>query len=51
MELPPHEGRSTLSPGFTLVGTTWPSLLGAPGPAAITEASGSGVEEGEEGLF
>lgn len=47
--LPPHDGSSTLSPGFTLVGTTWPSLLGAPGPAAMTEASGMGVELDDEG--
>lgn len=40
---PPHPGRRTRSPGFTDVGTTLPSLSGAPGPTAITVASGNGV--------
>lgn len=40
---PPHPGRRTRSPGFTAVGTTLPSLSGAPGPTAMTVASGSGV--------
>lgn len=40
---PPHPGSRTRSPGFTDVGTTLPSLSGAPGPTAITVASGSGV--------
>lgn len=47
--LPPHDGRRILSPGCTLTGTTLPSLSGAPGPAAITDASGSGDEALDEG--
>lgn len=43
MELPPQPGSSTRSPAFTCVGTTWPSLFGAPGPTAITVASGRGL--------
>lgn len=41
--LPPQPGKSTRSPAFTVVGTTLPSLFGAPGPTAITVASGSGL--------
>lgn len=43
IELPPHPGRRTLSPVLTVVGTTFPSLSGAPGPTAITVASGKGL--------
>jgi len=49
IELPPHDGSRTLSPGLTFIGTTLPSFPGAPGPAAITEASGSGDEAEDEG--
>lgn len=42
MEFPPHPGRRTLSPALTVVGTIFPSLSGAPGPTAITVASGKG---------
>jgi hypothetical protein len=41
--LPPHPGSSTLSPAFTVVGMIFPFLSGAPGPTAITVASGSGT--------
>ena len=44
IEFPPHPGRRTLSPALTAVGTTFPSLSGAPGPTAITVASGSGLD-------
>ena len=43
IEFPPHPGRRTLSPVLTVVGTTFPSLSGAPGPTAITVASGKGL--------
>lgn len=43
IELPPQPGRRTRSPALTLVGTTLPSLSGAPGPVAMTVASGSGL--------
>lgn len=43
IELPPQPGNSTLSPGLTCVGSILPSLLGAPGPTAITVASGRGL--------
>ena len=43
IELPPQPGRRTRSPAFTFVGTTLPSLSGAPGPVAMTVASGSGL--------
>ena len=47
--LPPQPGRSTRSPGFTAVGTTFPSLSGAPGPTAMTVASGRGLDVEDEG--
>lgn len=43
IELPPQPGRSTRSPALTDVGTILPSLSGAPGPTAITVASGRGL--------
>ena len=43
MGLPPQPGRRTRSPAFTAGATTLPSLLGAPGPTAMTVASGSGL--------
>jgi hypothetical protein len=46
---PPHPGNRTRSPAFTLVGTTFPSLFGAPGPTAMTIASGSGLLVAEDG--
>jgi len=49
IELPPHPGNSTRSPALTLVGTTLPSLFGAPGPTAITVASGNGELVEDEG--
>jgi len=49
MEFPPQPGRSTRSPALTLVGTTWPCLLGAPGPTAMTVASGNGLLVAEAG--
>jgi hypothetical protein len=49
MAFPPHPGKSTLSPALTDTGTIDPSLLGAPGPTAITVASGSGLEVADEG--
>jgi len=49
IEFPPQPGRRTLSPTFTVVGTILPSLLGAPGPTAITVASGKGLVVDEEG--
>ena len=51
MGLPPQPGRRTRSPAFTLVGTTLPSLSAAPGPTAMTVASGRGwlvVDEGRK---
>ena len=47
--LPPQPGNNTRSPALTDVGTTWPSLFGAPGPTAITVASGSGLDVAEVG--
>jgi hypothetical protein len=41
--LPPQPGRSTRSPDCTDMGTILPSLSVAPGPTAMTVASGSGV--------
>ncbi len=49
IELPPQLGKRTLSPDLTEVGTTLPSLSGAPGPVAMTLASGRGEEAAEEG--
>ena len=43
IELPPQPGKSTRSPALTFVGTTFPLLSGAPGPTAITVASGKGL--------
>jgi len=43
IEFPPHPGRRTLSPVLTVVGTIFPLLSGAPGPTAITVASGKGL--------
>ena len=47
--LPPQPGKSTLSPALTDVGIMRPSLFGAPGPTAITVASGSGLDVAEVG--
>ena len=47
--LPPHPGNRTLSPTFTDTACTTPSLLGAPGPTAMTVASGSGEAVADEG--
>jgi hypothetical protein len=47
--LPPQPGNNTLSPALTAVGKTRPSLFGAPGPTAITVASGSGLDVAEVG--
>ena len=47
--LPPQPGNNTLSPVLTDVGTTCPSLFGAPGPTAITVASGSGLDVADVG--
>ena len=49
MEFPPHPGSSTRSPAFTCVGTTLPSLFGAPGPTAMTVASGRGLDVADVG--
>ena len=49
IEFPPQLGNRTRSPIFTDTGCTTPSLSGAPGPMAITVASGSGEEVDEEG--
>ena len=46
---PPQPGNKTLSPALTAVGTIRPSLFGAPGPTAITVASGSGLDVAELG--
>jgi len=43
IEFPPHPGRRILSPALTVVGMIFPFLSGAPGPTAITVASGKGV--------
>ena len=47
--LPPQPGSKTRSPMATLTGTTWPSLLAAPGPTAMTVASGKGDAVADEG--
>jgi len=47
--LPPQPGNRTLSPALTDVGIMRPSLFGAPGPTAITVASGSGLDVAEVG--
>lgn len=49
IEFPPHPGRRTRSPALTTVGMTTPSLLGAPGPTAMTVASGRGLLVAEVG--
>src|SRR6266851_5876679 len=49
MVFPPQPGNNTRSPALTDVGTTRPSLSGAPGPTAITVASGSGLDVAEDG--
>lgn len=49
MLLPPQPGKRTLSPAWTVVATILPSLFGAPGPTAMTVASGSGEEVAEVG--
>jgi len=46
---PPQPGKSTLSPALTDGDTTFPALSRAPGPTAITVASGSGVDVDDEG--
>ena len=50
IEFPPQPGSRTRSPAFTCVGTILPSFVGAPGPTAITVASGRGVVVAEEGM-
>jgi hypothetical protein len=51
MLLPPQPGNKTLSPAFTLTGTTSPVLgEGAPGPTAMTVASGMVDEVEDEGM-
>lgn|SRR6266702_1132957 len=49
IELPPQPGSSTRSPALTDVGTTLPSLFGAPGPTAMTVASGRGLDVADVG--
>lgn len=49
MGLPPQPGSKTLSPTLTETGVTTPSLLVAPGPTAMTVASGRGEEVADEG--
>lgn len=49
MGFPPHPGSRTRSPAFTLTGTIVPFEFGAPGPTAITVASGRGLEVAEDG--
>ena len=49
IEFPPHPGRRTLSPALTVVGMTFPSLFGAPGPTEITVASGNGEAVDDSG--
>lgn len=49
MLCPPQLGSSTLSPTLTDTGWTWPSLFGAPGPVAITLASGNGEDVADDG--
>ena len=49
--LPPHPGNNTRSPSFTETGTTSPVFEeGAPGPTAMTVASGMVVVVDEEGM-
>lgn len=43
IELPPQPGSKTRSPALTFGGTTLPSLSWAPGPTAMTVASGRGL--------
>lgn len=49
IEFPPQPGRSTRSPVLTAVGTMTPSLFGAPGPTAMTVASGKGLLVADDG--
>jgi hypothetical protein len=49
MAFPPQPGNNTRSPALTLVGVMRPSLSAAPGPTAITVASGRGLEVAEDG--
>ena len=49
IELPPQPGRRTLSPVLTDGGMIFPSLFGAPGPTAITVASGRGDDVADVG--
>jgi hypothetical protein len=49
MVFPPQPGSRTQSPAFTFVGTTVPFLSGAPGPVAITFASGKGLLVADDG--
>ena len=49
MAFPPQPGNNTRSPALTLVGVMRPSLSGAPGPTAITVASGRGLDVAEDG--
>lgn len=46
---PPQPGNNTRSPGCTETEATTPSLFGAPGPTAMTVASGKGEEVADEG--
>lgn len=46
---PPHPGNKTLSPTLTETACKTPSLFGAPGPTAMTVASGRGDAVAEEG--
>jgi hypothetical protein len=48
---PPQPGNKTRSPALTEVGTICPSLFGAPGPTAITVASGRGLDVAEVGRY
>lgn len=49
--LPPQPGRRTLSPALTLTGTISPFFgEGAPGPTAMTVASGMVVDVEDEGM-
>jgi hypothetical protein len=43
MAFPPQPGKSTRSPACTDMETIFPSLSVAPGPTAMTVASGNGV--------
>jgi hypothetical protein len=49
MELPPQFGSNIRSPAPTLGGTILPSLPGAPGPTAMTVASGRVPDVAVEG--